>query len=99
MADDDDTVVAETIVLLINISLLTSQPLKRWQNSAQVMLEKGKGRYIEHLRIIQLCEADLNFTLNAIWGYRLIRTALKNQAMDDIQCALPGQTCQSAVWN
>jgi len=31
------------------------------------MLDKGKGNFIEHLWIIQLCKADLNFTLH-IYG-------------------------------
>jgi hypothetical protein len=65
----------------------------------QVMLEKGKGKYIEHLCIIQLCEADLNFALHVIWGDQMIKITLKNNAVDEIQCALPGQTCHSAVWN
>lgn len=49
--------------LILNIaylSLSTASPLKRWHNASQVILEKGKGRFIENLRIIQLCEADLN---------------------------------------
>jgi hypothetical protein len=63
------------------------------------MIEKGKGNYIEHLRIIQLCEADLNFILNILWGHRMIRTALQHKALDESQYAIPGQTCNSAVWN
>jgi hypothetical protein len=90
---------AEIIISLINISIATSRPLKRWKRSSQVMLEKGKGRHIEQLRIIQLCEADLNFALNIIWGYRLIRHAINNKAFNKSQYALPGSTCNSAVWN
>jgi hypothetical protein len=63
------------------------------------MLEKGKGRFVENLRIIQLCEADLNFALNIIWGYRLVRSAQKHKIFDASQYAVPGQTCHSAVWN
>jgi hypothetical protein len=63
------------------------------------MIEKGKGRNIENLRIIQLCEADLNFSLNIIWGNRLIQAATKEDALDRAQYALPGMTCHSAVWN
>jgi hypothetical protein len=91
--------IAQTLVNIINISILTSQPLHRWQKSMQVMLEKGKGLYIEHLQIIQLCEADLNFALNIIWGIRLIQMAMKDNIMDESQYALPGMTCNSAVWN
>jgi hypothetical protein len=60
------------------------------------MLEKGKGHYIEHLRIIQLVEADLNFVLHVVWGNRLPRHAIKHNALHPAQFALPGQTCQNA---
>jgi len=59
---------AETITTLINISIITSNPLRRWQNCAQIMLDKGKGHFIDNLRIIQLCEVDLNFILHILWG-------------------------------
>jgi hypothetical protein len=86
-------------LIIINIAIITARPLQRWKHSAQVMIEKGKGRYIENLRIIQLCEADLNFTLNIIWGNRLIRNAMHNKALDLAQYARLGMTCNSAVWN
>ncbi len=63
------------------------------------MLEKGKGHFIENLRIIQLCEVDLNFVLNLLWGHRMTRLALKHKALNSSQYALPGSTCNSAVWN
>jgi len=63
------------------------------------MIEKGKGNFIEHLRIIQLFEADLNFVLHLIWGNRMIRNAQREQVLNDSQYSLPGQTCQSAIWN
>jgi hypothetical protein len=93
------TTPAEIIVALINISIYTSRPLKRWKRSSQIMIEKGKGRHIENLRIIQLCEADLNFALNMIWGYRLTRHAQHYNAFNKSQYALPGLTCNSAIWN
>ncbi len=55
--------------------------------------------HIKHLCIIQLCEADLNFALNVIWGHRLIRTAMNQGALDSAQYAIPGSTCSSAIWN
>jgi hypothetical protein len=94
----DDTM-ALILTTIINTAILSSHPLHRWKRSVQVMLEKGKGRYVEHLRIIQLCEADLNFVLKIIWGYRLIRSAQKEKQLDLSQYAVPGQTCHSAVWN
>jgi hypothetical protein len=45
------------------------------------MLEKGKGKHIENLHIIQLCEADLNFVLH----------------LDKAQFAILGQTCHNAI--
>jgi hypothetical protein len=63
------------------------------------MLEKGKGRFIENLRIIQLCEADLNVVLHTIWGHQLIRNATSHLALDKSQYAVPGQTCNNAVLN
>jgi hypothetical protein len=91
--------VAEILVTMINISLLTSHPLQRWKHSAQVMIEKVKGQFVEHLRIIRLCKADLNFMLNIIWGNRLTRHALKHNQLNTSQYALPGVTCNSAVLN
>jgi hypothetical protein len=69
------------IVNIAHISLVTAHPLQRWQTASQVMQEKGKGRFIEHLRIIQLCKADLNFVLHTIWGNRLIQHAKKHSAL------------------
>jgi hypothetical protein len=63
------------------------------------MLERGKGRFIENLRIIQLCEADLNFVLHVIWGYRMIQHAKKHRALSSSQFAIPGETCNNAVLN
>lgn len=99
MAMQGDETIAQIIVNIINISIMTSRPLHRWLRSSQIMIEKGKGKFIEHLRIIQLCEADLNFTLNVIWGKRLTRNAMAHNALDKSQYALPGSTCNGAVWN
>lgn len=93
------TDIIQILVNIINISLLTSCPLKRWTKSTQVMIEKGKGKHFENLRIIQLCEADLNFTLHIIWGKQVIQNATHENALDDSQYALPGMRCNSAVWN
>jgi hypothetical protein len=88
--------------LIINIAyvpLATAHPQQRWQIASQVMLEKGKGHFIDHLRIIQLCEADLNFVLHVIWGHRLIRHANMRSALSPSQYAILGQTCNNAVSN
>jgi hypothetical protein len=74
---------------------MTSTPLDRWQQASQIILEKGKGKHIENLHIIQLCEANSNIILHVIWGKRLMRHALKH--LDKAQFAIPGQTCHNAV--
>jgi hypothetical protein len=98
-ADYECRDIIEIIIMLINTSIITSKPLCQWKQSSQIMIKKGKGQYIENLRIIQLCEADLNFCLNIIWGNKLIRHATTKNALDKAQYALPGMTCNSAVWN
>jgi len=47
-----------------------------------LMLEKCKDRFVEHLQIIQLCEADLNFVFHVIWVHRLTRQANKYSALN-----------------
>jgi hypothetical protein len=69
MAVQSNVIVAKIITLIINISIMTAQPLKQWQWSEQVLLEEGRWPFVEHLFIAQLCEADLHFVLNIIWGY------------------------------
>lgn len=99
LAKEGRTIIAQTIINIVNIALIASRPLKQWKQSAQVMIEKGKGIHMENLRIIQLCEADLIFALNIIWGYQVTHNALKHKVLHKSQYALPGLTCQSAVWN
>jgi hypothetical protein len=95
----NNPILPELILAIAQLSLLTSTPLQRWNKASQVVLEKGKGRFVENLRIIQLCEADLNFVLHAIWGHRLIRHASTANALEDSQYAVPGQTCNNAILN
>ena len=61
------------------------------------MLDKGKGVFINNLRIIQLLEADLNFILGFIWSKRLNQAASMNGFFNQSQYALPEKTCNSAV--
>jgi hypothetical protein len=70
----------EIIINIAQLSLITASSLDRWHKASQVMLEKGKGRFVENLHIIQLCEADLNLVVHRIWGNRLIRHALRHSA-------------------
>jgi hypothetical protein len=62
----------EIVIMLAHTSLITSSPLLHWQKASQVMIEKGKGKFVENIRIVQLCKANLNFVLNIIWGHCLI---------------------------
>ncbi len=51
------TDILPTIILnTAMISLQTATPLLRWQQASQIILEKGKGKHIDNLQIIQLCE-------------------------------------------
>jgi len=61
------------------------------------MLEKGKGPYIEKLRIIQLVESDYNWVLGEIWGKRLGRHCQKEHSLHPAQFATRGQICNSAA--
>jgi len=87
---------AEITLAISQTSLVASYPLTRWRVADQVMIEKGKGIYIENLRIIQLVEVDLNFILHVIWGHR---HAHDYNLFYTIQYAIPGKTCNNAVWN
>lgn len=91
------TSIPEIVLLIAHMSLVTSTPLHRWEGALQIMLEKGKGRNIGNLRIIQLVEANLNFTLHIIWGKRLMCHALCY--LDKAQFAIPGQTWHNAILN
>jgi hypothetical protein len=53
----DIPLLPDMIVSIAYISLITETPLYCWQTASQVMIERGKGRYVEDLRIIQLCKA------------------------------------------
>jgi hypothetical protein len=68
MAQQGSTAITDSITQLINKSIMQAYPRKRWRRSIQIIIDKGKGKYIEHLRIIQLCEADLTFLLRYLWG-------------------------------
>jgi hypothetical protein len=66
----DTPLIPDMVISVAYISLISETPSCRWQIASQVMIEKGKGRYVEDLSIIQLCEADLNFVLHTIWGHQ-----------------------------
>lgn len=101
----EENLLPETILSISHQSLITATPLRRWYNASQVMIEKGKGSFVKNLRIIQLCEADLNFTLHTIWGHCLIRQALKYSTLESlpyttgIEIFHPGQCPIHPSWS
>jgi hypothetical protein len=95
----DNLILPELILSIAHLPSITATPLQQWTKASQVMIEKGKGCHIDHLRNIQLCEADLNFFLHVIWGQRLVRHAPCFFALDSAQYALPGQMCNNAMLN
>jgi len=97
IAQMEQSIVRDTIVQVAATALITKQPLDRWLRCTQVMLDKGKGVFINNLRIIQLLEADLNFILGLVWSKRLNQAASADALFNTSQYALPGKTCNSAV--
>jgi hypothetical protein len=97
IAKMENPIIRKTLCMIAETALRTGCPLDRWMNCTQVMLEKGKGNYINNLRIIQLLEADLNFVLRLIWGRRLNRAANNKDLYDASQYAVPGSLCNSAA--
>ena len=93
----EDATVRNTIIQIAATAVAMQQPLDRWLRCTQVMLDKGKGVYINNLRIIQLLEADLNFIIGFIWSKRLNQAANRADLFNTSQYALPGKTCNSAV--
>ena len=93
----DSDVVRNTIIQVAATAVAVRQPLDRWLRCTQVMLDKGKGVYIENLWIIQLLEADLNFIIGFTWSKCLIQAAHQANLLNSSQYALPGKTCNCAV--
>jgi hypothetical protein len=61
--------IAQTLVDIAHIALITTSPLDCWKTTFQVMIDKGKGQFVTNLRIIQLVEVDLNIVLHVVWGH------------------------------
>ena len=93
----EDSIVRDTLLRVAATAVAVKRPIDRWLKCTQIMLDKGKGVYINNLRIIQLLEADLNFILGFIWSKQLNRAAARANLFNTSQYALPGKTCNSAV--
>jgi hypothetical protein len=65
--------IAEIKCKLVNLAIISSQPLLRWMKSVLVMLEKSAGDVnVQKLRVILLLEADFNVMHKIIFNSRLI---------------------------
>ena len=65
--------IAEIKCKLVNLALLSGQPLMRWTKGVSVMLEKVPGNInVQKLRAILLLEADFNAMHKIIFNNRLI---------------------------
>ena len=79
---DHTTVLAELYAMMLSMPLQHGFAPKRWQKCIDAILEKIPGKpLLEKLRIIMLYEADFNFVLKLIWGYRLVRHAEKYRVL------------------
>ena len=89
LSDNTDTLATELLSvnhLLLEISRLRKQPLKRWLDEVEVMLEKDPGDpKLHRLRIICLYEADYNLFLKLLWAKRLVPHAEKHGLLGDAQ--------------
>jgi hypothetical protein len=80
-----NSAIAQAIIDVAYISLITASPLPRWKQGFQVMMDKGKEQFVNNLPIIQLVEAHLNMMLHIIWGHCLIHHAQQHFALDGSQ--------------
>jgi hypothetical protein len=89
-----DDMLRACLTKFMNIAIKHGISLQRWQQAANVMIEKDKGHpNINRLRIIHLFEADLNLFLKLQWGRRLIRHAQKYGLVHPCQHgSVPGRT-------
>lgn len=57
-AKAEDPTFRNIVVKIAYLALISSTPLPHWGQCFLTMLEKGKGPYIEKLRIIQIAGSD-----------------------------------------
>jgi hypothetical protein len=94
-----DDMLRSCLTKFLNTAIKHGISLKRWQQAANVMIEKDKGKpNINRLRIIHLFEADLNLFLKLQWGRRLIRHAKKYGLLHPCQHgSVPGRTTMDPI--
>ena len=74
--------IAEIKCKLVNLALLSGQPLSRWTKGVSVMLEKVAGNInVQKLRAILLLEADFNAMHKIIFNNRLIPSIEAHKAI------------------
>ena len=67
----DNPIVPQIYCLIAIMAGHSCSLLPQWEMSIQIMLDIGKGHWIDKLWILQLVEADLNFALKLLWGSHL----------------------------
>ena len=60
----------QMLITFYNLVIKNGIVLERWRNMIDTMIEKGKGPYIEKLRIIELIEGDLQLIIRIYIGLR-----------------------------
>jgi hypothetical protein len=71
---------------IINIPIQKGFSPKRWQKVVNAMLEKIPGKpYLHKLQVIQILEANYNFTLKEIFGRCLLQNCKKDGKLRNIQ--------------
>jgi hypothetical protein len=98
IGDETDTR-GETLLELhhkmLKIAQYRQRPYKRWKKETEVMLEKDPGNpKIDRLCIICLYEADYNLYLKIMWAHRMVKTAEKNDLIDNSQSG--GRPCRTS---
>ena len=92
-------ILLECLTKFLSIAISRGLSISRWQNAINIMLEKDPGRpTINRLRIIHLFEADFNFFLKIMWGYRLVHRAKDYNMINTGQYgSVPGKTAIELV--
>ena len=84
----------------MNLPFKLGFTLQRWTNALQVMLEKVKGTpRLDKLRVVQLLEADLDMSLQIVFGWWLIQWAEDGNNISPLQWGLsrPNRSCTDAI--
>jgi hypothetical protein len=90
MATHGRTQVAETIIILIYVSIITSIPLQHWLHS------RGKYRKPQNNTTMRV---RFEFYIKHHLGVQTYQTSNRKWVLHKAHHALPGITCHSAIWS